>query len=502
MSAPFPAKLLDPAVAQQLLAKGDDTSPPALPTGGLKPLHAVLQEQRQLQEEEEAGLTDSDNGILSDPEETIAQEERLEKRVATLRKKLGLASDVTLKQVFKLLDCLIGQYKLNRTDEILQEIGAVCKERGGDWKVKWIQSTAFCRWKQYRFQEALELFLEQQSIVGASAALCENIGHTLSSLGDLPQAEEYFERAIELMKHGSFGNRGGIYMGLGLVRDRLGKTREAVPILTQALEHYQREHTKGFETVDSSIIAKAHMSLGKVQEKLGELDEAAKHMAEAMRIFKRTVGDSSPLTAHSMGSLGKVKASLGGVANRKEALSLLKQALALEVAKDAFHLETVWELLTRLKDLQMDVAKERQARAPTQKHGSHLEALKTAYAQYLPLVAQARARIAAANGQHERDDLGTLAVFCKTAGELCMLAQDYLLGEELLREALAHFERVPNFDCAGLIEGCNTLLQIAEANNPRRSGAGPSGTGPSEPRHHTNTDAPRKSKQGDCRWDD
>ena len=35
-------------------------------------------------------------------------------------------------------------------------------------------------------------------------------------------------------------------MGLGLVRDRLGKTREALPILEQALEHYQKEHTKDF----------------------------------------------------------------------------------------------------------------------------------------------------------------------------------------------------------------------------------------------------------------
>ena len=172
----------------------------------------------------------------------------------------------------------------------------------------------------------------------------------------------------------------------------------------------------------------------------------------------------------------------------------------------------MWELLTRLKDLQMDVAKERQARAPpSQQHGSHLAALQSAYAQYLPLVAQARARLAAADGAHARDDLGTLAVFCKTAGELCMLAQDYVQGEALLREALAHFARVPNFDCTGLIEGCNTLLQIAEANNPKRpsparggggGGGGTSGAGPSEPRHHTNAGAARKSKQGDCRWDD
>ena len=58
------------------------------------------------------------------------------------------------------------------------------------------------------------------------------------------------------MKQGSFGNKGGIYMGLGLVRDRLGKTKEALPILHQALDHYQREHTRGFEQLDSSIIAK------------------------------------------------------------------------------------------------------------------------------------------------------------------------------------------------------------------------------------------------------
>ena len=55
---------------------------------------------------------------------------------------------------------------------------------------------------------------------------------------------------------------GGIYMGLGLVRDRLGKTRDALPILQQALEHYQQEHTKDHVQLDSSIIAKAHMYAG------------------------------------------------------------------------------------------------------------------------------------------------------------------------------------------------------------------------------------------------
>ena len=91
--------------------------------------------------------TDSESGILSDPEETAAQEERLELRVAELRRKRGEAHDSTLKHTFKLLDCLIGQYKLNRVDAVLAEIADVChaaKGRGAsDWHVKYIQAHAF-----------------------------------------------------------------------------------------------------------------------------------------------------------------------------------------------------------------------------------------------------------------------------------------------------------------------------------------------------------------------
>ena len=65
------------------------------------------------------------------------------------------------------------------------------------------------------------------------------------------------------------------------------------------------------------------------------------------------VGYDSPLTANAMSSLGKVKVELGFV---KEGLHLLKGALKLEIAKDAFHLETVWELFSRVKDVHMEQA--------------------------------------------------------------------------------------------------------------------------------------------------
>ena len=47
-------------------------------------------------------------------------------------------------------------------------------------------------------------------------------------------------------------------------------------------------------------------------------------------------------------------------ATATEGIALLKGALKLEIQKDAFHLETVWELLTKVKDLHMDGAKHQQ----------------------------------------------------------------------------------------------------------------------------------------------
>jgi len=223
-------------------------------------------------------------------------------------------------------------------------------------------------------------------------------------------------------------------------------------------------------------------------------------MFEALGIFKRTVGNNSPLTAHAMGSLGKLRAAQGP-SKQREALSLLKGALTLVVNKDAFHLETVWELLTRLKDLHMEEAKERHARLSASQHGSHLAALNATYSQYLPLVEIARGRI---TPQHEKDDIGTLAVFYKTAGELCMLAQEYQQGETLLHEALRLFENVPNFDCGSLIEGCNMLLSIAETNNPQRSAlhknkASEGLASAPSPRHGQGG---KKGSKSGCRWDE
>ena len=136
---------------------------------------------------------------------------------------------------------LIAQYKLNDTEALLDDILPACKARGGNVYIRAIQSRAFCLFKQYKFEKALEVFHEQAELVGPSAALFENMAHTYNSLGDYESAGKYFLQAMACMgKEGNNGKKGGILLGLSIVRERQGDPAAALPILQQALENYKQ----------------------------------------------------------------------------------------------------------------------------------------------------------------------------------------------------------------------------------------------------------------------
>ena len=59
-------------------------------------------------------------------------------------------------------------------------------------------------------------------------------------------------------------------------------------------------------------------------------------------------------------------------------------------------------------------------------------------------------------------------------GEIHLLAQDYAGGEHILREAVRCLNKVDDFDCSGLIGGCEELLKIAVANQKKQQGGGAS----------------------------
>jgi hypothetical protein len=98
------------------------------------------------------------------------------------------------------------------------------------------------------------------------------------------------------------------------------------------------------------------MSIAKIHEdqaqakgaeaRAADLREAAQHIQDALRLFRKCVGSTHPLTANAIGSLGKVRILEGSL---EQARPLLAEALGLEVSKDAFHVSTVFELIVLIK---------------------------------------------------------------------------------------------------------------------------------------------------------
>eukprot|EP00286_Rhodomonas_abbreviata_P021916 CAMPEP_0181307184 /NCGR_PEP_ID=MMETSP1101-20121128/10732_1 /TAXON_ID=46948 /ORGANISM="Rhodomonas abbreviata, Strain Caron Lab Isolate" /LENGTH=439 /DNA_ID=CAMNT_0023413359 /DNA_START=114 /DNA_END=1433 /DNA_ORIENTATION=+ len=398
-------------------------------------------------EEQGDAADESDGGsedCLSDAEEELVRESTYRHKMMKSRQVNGPNHDKTLQKTLRLVSCLIGQYKLNETDELLDIIMPACKEKGGKLYLKAIQSRAFCLFKQYRFKDALTIFHEQATLVGPSAALYENMAHTYNSIGDYDNAAKYFTEAMSLLGQGSYGKKGGILLGLGLVKERQGNPREALPVLQQALQHYKDD----CKTEDgSSLIAKAHMSVGQCHEMLGELPEGAEHIRDAASIFQKTVGKVSPLYANAIGVLGRILIAQG---KRDEAEPLIHESLDTEANKDAFHPDTIWKLLNTLKELWTE------NRKPTK-----LEELHANCRRYVGTIETIWRRIDELKLETDpKSEKGTIAVIFKTAAELLMLAGEYGRSRPYLQRALKLLEAIKDFDCSVLIQSCVSSLRF------------------------------------------
>jgi tetratricopeptide (TPR) repeat protein len=177
-----------------------------------------------------------------------------------LKESLGVANVRTLDVFFKLFDVWIGLYRLNKCDEELREVVPECRKRdkGDVYMFKAIQALAFTRWKQHQFREAVTLFHEMEGLMAERkssesefAALFENIAHTYSSLGDLDKAEDYFNKALDIITTLEARaavldptlalnlNRGGVLLGLGIIQERRNKPEAALPVVLQAYNFYK-----------------------------------------------------------------------------------------------------------------------------------------------------------------------------------------------------------------------------------------------------------------------
>jgi len=378
-----------------------------------------------------------------DPERVEEQEEnerKLEARYNKLLEEKGLEDESTLQTFFALFDNCIQLYRLNKLYDYLQKVVPACRKRTDKYKLKAIQALAFVLWKQSKFREALPLFHEMEDILGKGAALCENIAHTYNSLGDYDKAEDYFRQALKFIEqeHGlNRGNRGGVLLGLGLVRDRLGKHREALPVIKQAYEFY-KERANG---APASLQAKAGISCAKLHAKLGELGEAEKYIKEAVHMYEVTCGETSPLTASAYHELGKC---LWAQRKREDAQKALARAYELEAMKDAWDLVTLLEIHNMLMDTHL-------------KATSNINRAK--FAEFFKTSDFIANRVRKTLPQD-----GNAAVYYKAAGELRAWGGRYQEAKDYFNEAIPLFENEKGTDCSSLIQGCRDMLAFCDRN--------------------------------------
>lgn len=370
----------------------------------------------------------------------LQQEARCQQMYDTLRESVGDESDATLAAAFELMEQWIGNYRLTLIDKLLngeRNLLEICRQKGGHWYLKGIQMLAFCRWKQFRFREALTLFYEFQERAGKSAVLLENIGHTHNSLGEPEKAEQCFVEALQRIQRGESGNKGGLLLGLGIVKKARGDLVGSAEILDRALRHYQGLY-KG---VEHSLVAKSHTSVGRTFSEMLEHEKAEHHFYEAVRIFWLTCG-KSPLTANAAKKLADIKCDLK---RYDDAQQLYRQALELHVGFDTLDLRAILDILNTVPSLHTNPTR----RAMLSRPGLD---------QYMAAIRTLKTRVDALGPLD-----GTGAVTYKSAAELAFAAGARDTAAELFVSALKFFRVTKEADCTRLIADCERMLAVARA---------------------------------------
>jgi tetratricopeptide (TPR) repeat protein len=211
------------------------------------------------------------------------------------------------------------------------------------------EALAFCRWKQGRYEEALEIFNWQLKIVGPNVALYENMAHTYNKIGKYDEAENSLKAAIDLIDLGGNykpGQKGGIYLGLANVQQSKNLIPEALQSRLKALETYNTS----YGSPPHSLCAKANMYVGQTYMRiLPEFRKAEPYFREALRLFKITCADS-PLTLSSLCELGDLLVAMNNPQSILEGHKIFKEALEMQIKLETVHLPEATQSIKRLLD--------------------------------------------------------------------------------------------------------------------------------------------------------
>jgi tetratricopeptide (TPR) repeat protein len=195
-----------------------------------------------------------------------------------------------------------------------------------------LQSQALDLYEKGKYEEALKLFEQavktQSEITGPRsnpsdlAAAYINKGTTLTSLGNLDEAEETFQKAQVIYE--KLDDQGSI----SIVLNNLGSVYKARGQLDKATKSYSRalaisERIYGSDHPD---IATMLNNLASVYADMGDLSKAEEFFMKALAINQKVLGSDHPRTATSLNNLGTIYRYQGDFI---KALEFYQQALAI-----------------------------------------------------------------------------------------------------------------------------------------------------------------------------
>ncbi|CAE7832377.1 unnamed protein product [Symbiodinium necroappetens] len=282
------------------------------------------------------------------------------RRVLGQSRNLGTAID--------LVGAYLKNYEIDKADRLCARIFPLCLERGGIWHFKLLNFYTTVRMKQSRYQEALEMYKEYETLIKFSPdeawelydTVYRNFGWIYTSLHDYDKALEYFERCVNVKKkHGVKAHwfdqwdLGKTHARLSLQQGRPERLEMAGQLIEEALAMHRPK--------PSDLIMRCKMlnSAGECfsvrgdfcsEQKVAERswDRAIALHEESYELYMKVLGPSKPLTGWAMEDLAGAYKRRGRL---EEAKRLILGALRVECSKDIIKLSSMARLLDAVLEL-------------------------------------------------------------------------------------------------------------------------------------------------------
>ncbi len=192
------------------------------------------------------------------------------------------------------------------------------------------------RWEEAlgQHRKALALWLEHEPERPEIGIAYNNIAYNLHGQGELEQAREWYERALEWQRREAPEGSVDLAFNLNnygiLLRD-MGLTDEALP-------YYRESLTMRIDTLgaDHAFTGSAHMNLGRLFLEMGQVDAAREELEHAVRISDATLQPDQHQVLVSNASLVRARFLQGEQEGAAEALDELNQRMIAAGAPQPF----------------------------------------------------------------------------------------------------------------------------------------------------------------------